>query len=150
MFTRTSANIAHHKLSTASWMSDIGLILILWRREKGRPEDINICLLFPIFDCVSLSRQEMQWLELCKVMGRLKSCRAETQVKGSLALLKGGKKDVKIHRMGKEINSWIYYTASSGLRTGKVRLLFWHVVQQSMALVGADHRGESGILLQNT
>lgn len=48
--------------------------------------------------------------------------------------------DVKIHRMGKEINSGIYYTASTVPRTGKVRLLFWHTVEEPTALVGAHHR----------
>lgn len=66
-------------------------------------------------------------------MGRIKSCRAETQANGLLALPKVGVGvgvDVKIHRMGKEINSGIYYTASTVPRTGKVRLLFWHIVEQ--------------------
>lgn len=130
-----------HQLALASWMSDNGLIFTLWRR-KSWTEEINILSAVSIFDGVSVfcPSKGHVWLEFCKVMGRIKSCRAETQASGSLALLKGGKKDVKIHRIGKEINSGIYYTASTVPRTEKVRLLFWHAVQQAMTLVGAQHR----------
>lgn len=41
--------------------------------------------------------------------------------------------------MGIEINPRIYYAASTVPRTGKVRLLLWHTVKQSMALLEAHH-----------
>lgn len=59
------------------------------------------------------------------------------------------KKMVKIHRMRKGINCRIYYTASTVPRTGKVRLLVWHAVWQSMGPLGVHSERNQGFKMQN-
>lgn len=50
--------------------------------------------------------------------------------------------------MRKGINCRIYYTASTVPRTGKVRLLVWHAVWQSMGLLGVHSEKNQGFKLQ--
>lgn len=82
-------------------------------------------------------------------MGRIKSCRAETQAKGSLALLKGGKKMLKFIGWGKKStpeyireHQAIQGQERSGCFSGMLSSSHWLRWEQST-------EENQGLLLQN-
>lgn len=81
-----------HQMALASWMSDMGLIFNPLEEKKQTGRKSTLFLLFPSLTAFHyfVRPQDMWWLEYCKVIGRIKSCGAETQVNGLLALPRGG------------------------------------------------------------